>query len=108
MESREDGWASLPRHLQGRQKPTIKRNAPEHSTQGELLVARWGWGMGDGELEYFSCEWSPDGTPTAKAMVPKLGNGWEAKALAPAVSKPVLIYIPKFSMLLTTKPHTHN
>ena len=40
MGSREEGWASLPRHLQGRQKPTIKRNAPEHSTQGELLVAR--------------------------------------------------------------------
>jgi len=75
MESREEVWALLLRYLQGRQKPTIKRNAPEHSTQGELSAARWGWGMGDGESEYFSDEWSPDWTPTAKAMVLKLGNG---------------------------------
>ena len=54
MESREEVWALLLRYLQGRQKPTIKRNAPEHSTQGELSAARWGWGMGDGESEYFS------------------------------------------------------
>lgn len=67
----------------------------QNTVQGELLVANSSDG---GEWGHFPGKWALDGAPTAKATVPKLGNGWrnQGSGCLLTVSKPVLVYFPKF------------